>query len=628
MIFDSFPVILLLSVTFMLIEANSKLESKIKKDNEIDKGYIYSFFKNYNITDLQEFNCTIKHYHGINLTKTKYLIVNWDDMMLIENKTSPQIYINIFYPENTTTNVINENKKISKWKLECGIDSCTFGLKFILDNKHYSDLMYYNKTIEPDYSLMIFFTMKNDRFSLKTISYGGHNYPLYFCPTKFWFTNESNIIFQPHKSIENIKNFYGIESKKILVPIFPQSLNSKFFVCGVIKQPTLTDIQVGYNIKQNNEKNMEILNYCGIYNNNQINFSFLFLDINYNYDGTRKVIKIKADNDAILFGEVYYIYSYYNNNGKINGSLVNEPLKPRCLVKREIINTKSKIIPNFLFYNKLELFKKDNINYYLIDQKVYNRRFIVKCLTKFEMYYSSNLDNYYSMAVELELKKEINNSNELIDTNSILFLKNNLDSYGQYTCNVLSVSKSFINSGTIIENVYFIPDDHSYFYLPTINSSELISDIPSCKKSYGNFSYLTNIHVSFLNTSEKDIFTGTDNNNKVQKSFFNSSRKDFNETSHIICTYKTIVDTIFETHQLFKNKNTLGKYPLIMEKVYVYDFVYCVLVSIFFIIILLIIFLIFIYFVRKLRKICFKYKKEYKSTESKKEIQMNENYHV
>uniref|UniRef100_A0A0N5BGL8 SUN domain-containing protein n=1 Tax=Strongyloides papillosus TaxID=174720 RepID=A0A0N5BGL8_STREA len=258
----------------------------------------FQISQSYNLTDLQELKSTLQYYGSFDLTKTKFLVVDWDEIKSLKNESLPVVYINVFYPENTITNDINSKKRISRWRLECSLSKCTFGLKFIFNNTHYSDLSEYNSNINPDYSFMIMFMVKTNKISLKTLSYGGHNYPLFYCPTKYWFTSESNIIFKPHKSIENTKNFIAKQSKEILLPIYPQTINAEFFICGMIKQPMLSDIEIGYDIKYTSEKSIEIIKndnkayeICKIDKIDDVHFTFAFMDFEFNYDNKRRFIK-------------------------------------------------------------------------------------------------------------------------------------------------------------------------------------------------------------------------------------------------------------------------------------------------------------------------------------------------
>uniref|UniRef100_A0AAF5CY92 Ig-like domain-containing protein n=1 Tax=Strongyloides stercoralis TaxID=6248 RepID=A0AAF5CY92_STRER len=615
MVINYFYFVTLLLFVDKSIEANGKLQNWIKEDNLINGTLNHSLYKSYNLSDLQEFKSVIHYFDYINLTKTKYLIINWDEIMLMKGKLEPNVYINIFYPENTTTNIINNNKRTSRWKLECTIDSCTFGLKFILNNKHYTDLLSYNKIIEPDYSLLIMFKMREDKLSLKTVSFGGHNYPLYFCPTKNWFTNESNISFQADENILNIHDWKGLDSKKILVPIFPQTIDSEFFVCGIIKQPTLSDIKVGYNIKRNNEKDMAILENCNI-SISDLYFLFTYLDTEYSYDGRRKMIKADHNNNDIFYGEIYYFYSYYNSIGMINQSLINEPLKPRCLIKSKSAEKNSIIVPRFLWNNDLILFKKNNINYYVIDQKFYNRYFIGRCLRYEGIHSDPSLDKFFLHAVDLELRKETFDNDEFFDTDNIVFTKDNLNSYGYYTCNILSGSKNFFINNIAVENVYIIPENHSIFYYPTINSKEEAPKTPPCKKSYGNYSYLTHIKVNFFNTSENNISINMNSNNSAEGNSSNVNLKDFNEDFYVTCIYKTIVDTIFEIQQPFNYKKILKKEVIRMEKILVFDYKLPILIIIPSLITSYILFRLFLCCIRAIVKRSSENEKEYPSTES------------
>uniref|UniRef100_A0A0N5BNJ1 Ig-like domain-containing protein n=1 Tax=Strongyloides papillosus TaxID=174720 RepID=A0A0N5BNJ1_STREA len=505
-------------------------------------------------------------------------IVDWDEIKSLKNESLPVVYINVFYPENTITNDINSKKRISRWRLECSLSKCTFGLKFIFNNTHYSDLSEYNSNINPDYSFMIMFMVKTNKISLKTLSYGGHNYPLFYCPTKYWFTSESNIIFKPHKSIENTKNFIAKQSKEILLPIYPQTINAEFFICGMIKQPMLSDIEIGYDVKYTSEKSIEIIKndnkayeICKIDKIDDVHFTFAFMDFEFNYDNKRRFIKKSKEVKSIYFGEIFYLYSYYNNNGRLNGSLVNEPLKPKCIVRNREMDKVSKIIPKIVEKSKLELFSKDNINYYFIDKSFYNRKFTIKCMSKFESYSGSLTNNYYSMAAKLEVKRISFGVQTLFNSKNILFLENILKNYGLYTCNVKLRSKSFLKVNVTLESTYFIPDHYSQFYLPKININKALSNIPACKMSFGDFSNLTHVEVKYLNLSQNIIDVNNSGKKELKKKYFKLKANDFSETVNISCSYKTIVGSVFETYQLFEYKEISKQSMIVLEHPLIYD---------------------------------------------------------
>uniref|UniRef100_A0A0K0FMF4 Ig-like domain-containing protein n=1 Tax=Strongyloides venezuelensis TaxID=75913 RepID=A0A0K0FMF4_STRVS len=579
--------IILFSITSIKSKNISYLRTK--KSTITNRTSDSLLYRSYNLTDLQEFKSTLHYCGSFDLTKTKFLVVDWDEIKRLENESLSVVYINILYPENTITNVTNSKKRISRWRLECSLNKCTFGLKFISNNTHYSDLIEYNSNISPDYSFMIMFVVKTNRLSLKTLSYGGHNYPLFYCPTKYWFISESNIIFKPHKSTENIKNSIAKQSKEILLPIYPQTINAEFFICGVIKQPMLSDIEVGYDIKYTSEKGIEIIKndnkvyeICKIDKTDDVHFTFAFTDFEFNYDNKRRFIKKSKKVESIYFGEIFYLYSYYNKNGRLNGSLVNEPLKPKCIVRNNEMDKVSRIIPKIIEKSKLELFSKNNINHYFIDKSLYNRKFTIKCMSKFESYSGSLTNNYYSMAAKLELERISFGAQTLSNGKNILFLENILKNYGLYTCKVKLRSKSFLKVNVTLESVYFIPDHYSRFHLPKISINKAVSNIPACKMSFGGFSNLTHVEVKYLNLSQKIIDVNNSDIKELKKKYFKLKTNDSSETVNISCSYKTIVGSVFETHQLFEYKETSKQSMIVLEHPLIYDikFYFIIFISI------------------------------------------------
>ncbi|CEF66572.1 Bloom syndrome protein [Strongyloides ratti] len=185
------------------------------------------------------------------------------------------------------------------------------------------------------------------------------------------------------------------------------------------------------------------------------------------------------------------------------------------------------------------------------DYIISKKNISAKCVSEVTNNNNVKYKEYYSKATKILIGKKDYLKNENFE--SLILFKDKIDTYGEYTCNIVDKVKSLNKENIQIKTVYFLPQNYMEILLPPSEIAHNQNSSPYCKRFYPNIGELFGIEI--INGKREtiklsEILYSTENfeitTNNV---YFNNSYLDYKTT--IICKYKTIADTFFLTIQKF-----------------------------------------------------------------------------
>uniref|UniRef100_A0A0K0F5E1 Ig-like domain-containing protein n=1 Tax=Strongyloides venezuelensis TaxID=75913 RepID=A0A0K0F5E1_STRVS len=446
---------------------------------------------------------------------------------------------------------------------------CEFGLTMI-DNQ-LNETTFYTSTnlITVDYAILILLKSSTKKIHYTTVPYFSQIFLLYPCPYSKYTTEYSNIKYIPDKYVlENGVFFFNYEKPShLFIPIFQSSNGNNFFACGILRQPTLPDIILGYKLESNGnevlrkkieETTIQTIDSCSEpYENNKVIYTYL--DEDSQFTNSKIFINTKKDSNEYV-NQKKYFYNLNNLDRNIfnNTNTTDEIfIIPSCIVTSE---DKNFIITPTV--DDLKIINHENVWYLYINDSNSDGNFSVRCLSEVNNVNEKHYKNYYSKGADiLVIKKDSVNNKQLKGDKLLMLSKESLKSYGEYTCNVDKIAKSLNRKSLQVKNVYILPENYMTIALQPANVLYNKNSYPHCKKVHPNVGKLIKIEVS-NDKSETigllEIFHSTSVFD-VTKDFVNFIPLHPEYRITINCNYQTMTKSFFTTVQNFTIYNSSDK---------------------------------------------------------------------
>uniref|UniRef100_A0A0N5BIG1 Ig-like domain-containing protein n=1 Tax=Strongyloides papillosus TaxID=174720 RepID=A0A0N5BIG1_STREA len=438
---------------------------------------------------------------------------------------------------------------------------CEFGLIMVDDQLNENTFYTSTKLITVDYAILILLKSRTKKIHYTTVPYFSKIFLLYPCPYGEYTTEYSNIRYIPNKYVlENGVFFFNYEKPShLFIPIFQGSNGDNFFACGILRQPTLPDITLGYKLESNGnedlrkkieETNIQTIDSCSEpYDNNKVTYTYL--DEDSQFTNSKIFINTKKDNSEYINQKKYfYNLNSFDRNIFNSTNTTNEIfIIPSCMVTSE--NREFLITPTV---DGLKTIDQENVRYLFIKDSYSSGNFSVRCLSEVNNENEKRYKNYYSKGADiLVIKKDSVNNTKLKGEKLLMLSKESLESYGEYTCNVVKTAKSLNGKSLQVKSVYILPENYMTVPLQPANVLYNKNSYPHCKKVHQNVGKLIKIEVS-NDKSETigllEIFHSTSIFD-VTKDFVNFIPLHPEYQITINCNYQTMAKTFFTTVQKF-----------------------------------------------------------------------------
>uniref|UniRef100_A0A0N4ZQK7 Ig-like domain-containing protein n=1 Tax=Parastrongyloides trichosuri TaxID=131310 RepID=A0A0N4ZQK7_PARTI len=552
-------------------------------------SFYISIFNNYNIKELLQINDILiqpgfekpfeQFAHVKFRNKLKIYEVNYSDFSDIDNtNVGTGIYLSNLYLQTNINNffIFGKDNKFQKFQeMVCNIHFCNWGVILIDDEINIDTLNSVNEISMIDYGIIIKLRTISNELSLGLMNYNDMNIKISACPNIGWVHESGVLEYQPTSYIKN-HNFTDLFNQRIhlLTPIYNRHDNLNFFICGVIKQYGLNDLNVGYKILRNNDmkeygvdidvsENKLVCN--DITESNQFYyFGYIKKEKNYRNEEIMEMIDMTILNkDKLYLDQTIFFYSKdllrikIQNIGTENQILENNfQVEPTCLrkVSGEI---KATLIPTTGDLELLKYHEPLQLYYLFIQGNSMNNKQNVVCLSDVENDKNRKYDQFYSRSAEISISK----NGQITEIGPIL----DMNIFGVYTCQVSKKTKAFKNSGVKIAETLILPENGFQFIYEDVVVSKNKESKASCIQSYDKWATLSLMKLSPQNYPEKSIIVNEFVSNDVTWNNNNTIifKKKFSLTKiEVTCTYTTLLETSFSTKQKFlyskssKPKNT------------------------------------------------------------------------
>ncbi|CEF66019.1 Hypothetical protein SRAE_2000069200 [Strongyloides ratti] len=219
------------------------------------------------LRNLENFKTNLTKFENIRFKNFKILYIDWDELQkqnrysnttlgfLLRNNTNHiyKISYTVGYYDGFTFNGLEKRNII------CSFRQCDIGYVFFDKKLNYEKLNEKGKIYTVEYAVLVIVKSSSNIIVLQEVNYHKMNINIGLCPYINWVSKKGPVKFIPEDHIKDNGYFESSNGNAhIIIPFFKKSLDSNFFSCGKLKQPTLNDISIGYNLKyQNNENQYE-----------------------------------------------------------------------------------------------------------------------------------------------------------------------------------------------------------------------------------------------------------------------------------------------------------------------------------------------------------------------------------
>uniref|UniRef100_A0A0N4ZGA9 EGF-like domain-containing protein n=1 Tax=Parastrongyloides trichosuri TaxID=131310 RepID=A0A0N4ZGA9_PARTI len=404
----------------------------------------------------------------------KIAYIDFDELKEFINDSKFEIS---FYPSETSKPLTNYNfNEVNTGGNEflCNWNECDIGVK-IFDYRENYKTRRYKKRIFYDYAVLFLVKSKTNKISFFEIPYYKEMFLAHSCPGEGYIHEYGGIKY--HNMHLSVSNDY-----KFGVPIFPTNINDNFFTCGILEQPSLPKLHLGFKLKDSHKDIMKISkkNYpdslertCNKKGNEK---EFQYLDENSQVDEKRSMMLIE-DNKYVHFGGKNYIFDtsiVEQRQERINGDIPS-PVVPRCIEKTKTYY--GELLPTL--GDTKNIFKKvsSNIYYQIITKNDYDKEFEAKCLTRIGDGKDKSLYKYFSKAIKYSMIK----SDTKEEVGNMKFQENNFEAYGAYSCEITHKAKLLTNDIIRERELYLIPENNHSFKLQKQKFDKSSKQHISCK---------------------------------------------------------------------------------------------------------------------------------------------------
>uniref|UniRef100_A0A0N5A2X5 6-cysteine protein n=1 Tax=Parastrongyloides trichosuri TaxID=131310 RepID=A0A0N5A2X5_PARTI len=447
--------------------------------------------------------------------------------------------------------------------LVCNYDKCEFGLVILYQNV--LDDCYDFSLDGPIFESAVLILLKPER---NYISFGifytrQHANFLTSCPYKNYVHPMSQLKYIINDDLVT----KGVESPSIFddhifIPFHSRNDGDKFFQCGILKQPSLPDLKVGYEIDNDLPETLRIsgdpithfkiqLDEC------DADFSqkgwFHILKKNLHYNGKTDVMRLHKNNSDLVSIKYYFDLTKVTAKSFSVDEKRFYGLLPDCVLIGEFYKTH--MFPVIGSLNRIRQKDYENTFYQVIDEIDYDKTLFFSCqVQKYTDVFNPEGPKQQNGKVYNVLK---NNGKPIKGhriVNKIRFIKDDLEPYGKYVC----ASEDSINFGKVDNeyqqrNVHLIPKNNSIFI---IKSNEMPKHELYEFKCLKNIQDVGTLEDGELRNGKKVIHVKKtlDNTFESYKPEAPLDKLDCNLRYNItvICKYKSVMGSTFSTIQNIK----------------------------------------------------------------------------
>ncbi|CEF66020.1 Hypothetical protein SRAE_2000069300 [Strongyloides ratti] len=550
-----------------------------------DENNFHVLDKNLEFDGLEKFKTSETKFENVVFKNPKIFIIDWEEVQRMTNNPN---YMYGFQIRGKELNSFHVTFTASFFRgltfnglenevMTCDVSQCDIGYVFFDKKLNYVQLIEKGNIYTVEYAVLVLVKSLSNRIVLQEVNYHKMNINIGLCPYINWVSKKGLLKFIPEDHIKDNGYFESSNGNAhILIPFFKKSLDSNFFSCGKLKQPTLNDISIGYNLKNiESERNFEKEIYplgddivCGNHYDQERYYFFAYSENYTNYMGERRMDKIDISFDKnykIYAGQSIYIYPRYPIDNFFQNNVINKRLgenwyveEPRCIVKLKT-NIEATIIPTIESLSLINYNPNMKIFYQIIQKDNLNKKYNIKCFAKVEGEMKDHLDEFYSRAAEFTVIN-LNNKNNVYKytSNEIIFYGNKMDNFGAYICKDFNFTHIYDKNIITLTKSYFIPENKTeiIFHELIVEKNKHTNKYKICQQSYGLFSNITKVKINILENDtliiDVDDFSTLQNQIEIKDNevFYNNSRNISGIS--ILCTYKTIFQTTFNVKQNVK----------------------------------------------------------------------------
>uniref|UniRef100_A0A0N4Z5W7 EGF-like domain-containing protein n=1 Tax=Parastrongyloides trichosuri TaxID=131310 RepID=A0A0N4Z5W7_PARTI len=538
-----FKIILFFSCGIVATQQEYILEGTLKKIST-EESFIDTKYKIHTSIDkLPFYNKTIEGFKDVIFKNKKVIYIDQNvdsNDMIIQKYGMLNILINLDEKRKSQYNItqfkVLNNKLISYTSnhIFFGWRICEFGLVFIDKDKKNNN--------EIDYALMILLKTTETEVEFGFAEFQRNEFLAHGCPYKYYTSEYANIEYIMEKNIERLGfSFPGYNNSHLALPIYPIKNGDTFFKCGTLKQHILPDISLGFKMKYSETGTKENNSKSCKESPNPFSFTFSYYPSETQLSKNSHMVRSDKVHN-IFFGQIDYHYNMEAFNINIsnykNYNKIYKFVKPYCILENKY--KEGFLIPEIEGTSNMK--RKDSVFYQEIDESKFGKKLTTKCIFKNKFVDDERYKNYYAKVTNYALVKD-----RKIVSNQIVFKKNSLESYGEFTCKIGKKLIEIDESKIQIEKIYLIPENNMTIELP---DSHIVNNKPECKHNYGSFGALSK-HVIKDRKGESFKYTsfiqGDVTQFKITKPNRISTHSSFNVFVH--CIYETIVSTKFTTIQ-------------------------------------------------------------------------------
>uniref|UniRef100_A0A0N5CDX5 Ig-like domain-containing protein n=1 Tax=Strongyloides papillosus TaxID=174720 RepID=A0A0N5CDX5_STREA len=532
---------------------------------------------------LEKYETEKKSFENVFFNEIRIFHLSWDQ---ISNTTGSShipcgLYLSptsdsSFYISNTIGYYKGEFfNNITHDYIHCNIHQCDLGLIFFNKHKNAAMLNNVDEFHRVEHAVLIIIKSSDNKMLLASVQYHNVNIEFGFCPYIEWVPKKGVLKFIPEESIKDNGYFSG-ENKytHIMVPFYKKDYNTKEFICGRLKQPTLPDLFVGYKFREDNI-NIEVSGSINPLNEEikcqpsddlqyHYHFGYSETDTNYMSERIMEPIKVRNKDSQYKFyaGQKIYIYEWGTGVVAVSGPvyfsymvryLVNKRVKCIKNLKKDI---QANILPTIGSLDSIQKHKKKNIFYRLIKSDDLGKNYTFRCLSKVEGMNKAHMDEFYSRSAEFSIKNEEKpNITYTLTKNKIIFDPKKIDNYGSYRCKESNVTKVFNKSVITMDEVYYLPDEDSELSLEESYIGKTFQKYTGCNRKFGTFGEIKKMRIEFGENVSKPIdiddFSNVTDKIDIKENLI--IYKPPENVSGLImkCIYETPAETTFFTKKEF-----------------------------------------------------------------------------
>uniref|UniRef100_A0A0N4ZGN9 6-cysteine protein n=1 Tax=Parastrongyloides trichosuri TaxID=131310 RepID=A0A0N4ZGN9_PARTI len=537
------------------------------------------------INKLQNFNKTITKFKNIRLEEP-VKIYQLDCFGKLSSRDRYGVFINQKEKPNYYMSYLDEKLRQfyysgveRPYAADCYFRRCDMGLFFLSKHYNFVNLNDLSRILYVDYGVVVEIKTNDNIFLLETVYYSNTKIKATVCPYINWIGNLSVFKYTPEPHLD-VNGYLKPSNNRanIITTIYPKDNNYKFFKCGVLKQVTLPDLNIGYKLKRiyeemNYEGDINVLkeeiNCEKIKESNKL-YHFVYLPRQSNYkkkllmEKSDKYNKFYSDEIILLYEKDKIDKSISGDGGQVHVYEYAPPIKKPTCIRKVQNDTPSTLLPTIESLKLIKFDLESNIYYIFVKKSNLLQNIPIKCLTKFENDKRNNYDMFYSKAAVLSVIRSKDRNKPTPITFKEIEFELSMNNFGSYRCFASNKTKSFNDKAITFGDSYLLPENNLKIKLDGVAVGSDSQTLASCIINYKEIGSLKKFTVQYEEDGVKTItFSNFTESNediliKDNKVYY---EKRFNyKIVLVICLYESLVKTSFETNQNFI-------YPTINEKI-------------------------------------------------------------